>query len=91
MPTLTEGQRFTAAFVECLRLGVYPGPTILNELMGHQRYNKINGRLSKQRLELMRTYNVPYQRDGAYGDRGEVPNITPLTATEQRDRRGINL
>lgn len=56
--------RFEQAFIQCLRDGVYPGPSNINERYRKdgQRINKLNGEKTKQRLALMHAFGVPYQR-----------------------------
>ena len=56
--------RFEEAFVQCLKDGVYPGPSNINERYrkDKQRINKLNGEKSKQRLALMHAFGIEYQR-----------------------------
>lgn len=74
MPDYTkEAVRFTTAFRECISEGVYPAPTILNVKMGNPKKNTLNGRLSRFRIYLMHSYDIPMQRDSPYGKKGEIP------------------
>ena len=60
--------RFEEAFIQCLKEGVYPGPSNINERYrkDHLRINKLNGEKTKQRLALMYVFGVPYQRGPVY-------------------------
>lgn len=69
---------FEDAFRQCLADKVYPGPTAINERRApHFRKHKrmLNGRDTTRRLEMMHEYEIPYKRTGAYGRKGEVPNL----------------
>lgn len=56
--------RFEAAFIQCLKEGVYPGPANLNQRFraDHKRFNRLNGQYTKMRLALMYLFGVPYVR-----------------------------
>lgn len=57
-------ERFEKAFIQCLKDGIYPGPSNINERFraDHKRINRLNGQYSRMRLELMYLFAVPYQR-----------------------------
>lgn len=59
--------RFEKAFIQCLREGIYPGPSNINERFRADglRINRLNGQYSKMRTALMYEFGVPYQR-GVY-------------------------
>lgn len=60
--------RFEEAFIQCLKDGVYPGPSNINERYraDKKRFNRLNGEKTKQRLYLMHAFGVPYQRGPTY-------------------------
>lgn len=67
---------FEEAFKACIKDGVYPSPSNITERRApnYRRRNKLSGDEAKQRIRLMAEYKVPYQRNGAYGNKGDVPN-----------------
>jgi hypothetical protein len=56
--------KFETAFIQCLKDGVYPGPSNINERKkpDGRRFNRLNGQETKKRLELMYAFGIPYQR-----------------------------
>lgn len=63
-------KRIEAAFVQCLKDGVHPGPSAINERLGRGKgHNKMNGRDSSLRLQLMWDFGICYIR----GDRKGGP------------------
>lgn len=54
--------KFEDAFIQCLKDGVYPGPSNINERKGKGRFNRLNGRETSERLSLMYAFGVPYMR-----------------------------
>lgn len=59
-----EQSRFDRAFVLCLKHGVYPGPTEINKRRAplFKKFNRLNGRMTSRRLQLMTWFGIPYQR-----------------------------
>lgn len=63
-------KKIEAAFIQCLKDGIHPGPAAINERLGRGKgRNKMNGRDSGLRLQLMWDYGVCYIR----GDRKGRP------------------
>ncbi|SRR6266403_3689557 len=79
--------KFERAFIKCLEDGVYPSPSNINERKepGGRRFNRLNGKQSKQRVALMYEFGIPYQRGvgsrytSLAVDAGEIPEYPYLT------------
>jgi len=79
--------KFEKAFIKCLEDGVYPGPSNINERKepDGKRFNRLNGKETKQRLALMYAFGIPYQRGvrSSYAtlivDAGKIPEYPYLT------------
>jgi hypothetical protein len=70
---MSEAERFEKAFIQCLEDKVHPGPAELNDRMGKGRNNKLNGRLTSHRLQLMHDFGVPYKLGP---DKGKTPTFS---------------
>lgn len=67
---------FDAAFLQCLKDGVYPGPTAINIRLGKGPSKYLNGgKYTRRRRELMREHNIPFQSNSPYGNAGEIPAL----------------
>lgn len=54
---------FEDAFIQCLKDGVYPGPSNINERKPNgYRFNRLNGKDTRRRIEMMYDFAVPYLR-----------------------------
>lgn len=54
---------FEDAFIQCLKDGVYPGPSNINERKPNgRRFNRLNGKDTRRRIEMMYDFAVPYLR-----------------------------
>ena len=63
-------RKIEAAFIQCLKDGIHPGPAAINERLGRGKgRNKMNGRDSSLRVQLMWDYGICYIR----GDRKGRP------------------
>lgn len=72
---------FEEAFIQCLKDGVYPGPSNINERWRKdgKRLNRLNGQYSRQRRYLMYMFGVGYQRPvfiwtGGQKHVGDIPD-----------------
>lgn len=82
-----EESEFDKAFVKCLWDGVYPGPTEINKRRApkFERFNKLNGRLTKRRLQLMTWFGIPYKYGWA-----TVLNVGELPYPDDPQRNTLN-
>jgi hypothetical protein len=62
-------KRIEEAFIQCLKQNVHPGPTAINERLGRGKKNKMNGRDSSLRVQLMWDFGVCYIRGDRIGRR----------------------
>src|SRR6266496_4869940 len=60
--------KFEQAFIQCLKDGVYPSPSNINERRGQGRFNRLNGQCTTKRLELMYAFGVQYMRGNTVRD-----------------------
>lgn len=73
--------KFDDAFIQCLKDGVYPGPSNINERKGKGRFNRLNGQDTSRRRELMYAFGVPFMRGNVhfsaggilYDNKGKIP------------------
>lgn len=73
-----EIANFDRAFVKCVKDGKYPGPTEINIRRAplFKRFNRLNGRCTNRRLQLMTWFGIPYRRGWGYEhmpNKGELP------------------
>src|SRR6266542_3927013 len=59
--------KFEQAFIQCLKDGVYPSPSNINERRGQGRFNRLNGQCTTLRLALMYAFGVQYIRGNSLG------------------------
>lgn len=91
-----EIARFDRAFVECLIDGKYPGPTPINERrstwtgrpIGGKNPNRINGRLTHRRRQLMYLFGIEYKNPMTYED---FPGITTFQTPIRRQGNSLGL
>lgn len=85
--------RLEEAFIQCLKDGVYPSPSNINERYraDKARFNRLNGQKTKERLALMYEFGIPYMRGPRFYTmshggveepvtlKGEIPEYPYLT------------
>lgn len=58
--------RFKSTVEDIIAAGAYPGPTLINKMLGRGRHNNhLNGRDTHWRREVMKKHNIPLMRPGA--------------------------